>query len=98
MTHTPEAVDQWAVELERRFEGRPIAVALEQSRGALVFMLSKYAHLVLFPVHPSTAANYRKSLRPSGAKADPYDASMLLDLLMRHGEQLRRFQPCRTRQ
>jgi len=93
MVHTPEAVDQWAVELERRFEGRPVAVALEQSRGALVFMLSKYAHLVLFPVHPSAAANYRKSFRPSGAKDDPYDASMLLDLLMRHGEQLRRLQP-----
>ena len=28
MAHTPEAVDQWAVELERRFEGRPVAVAL----------------------------------------------------------------------
>jgi len=93
MVHTPEAVDQWAVELERRFEGRPVAVALEQSRGALVFMLSKYAHLVLFPVHPSTAANYRKSFRPSGAKDDPYDASLLLDILLRHGEQLRPLQP-----
>ena len=93
MLHTPEAVDQWAVELERRFEGRPIAVALEQSHGPLVFMLSKYAHLVLYPVHPSAAANYRKSFRPSGAKDDPYDASMLLDLLMRHGEQLRCLQP-----
>jgi len=93
MAHTPEAVDQWAVELERRFAGRPIAVALEQSRGPLVFMLSEYAHLVLFPVHPSTAANYRKSFRPSGAKDDPYDASMLLDILMRHGEKLRPLQP-----
>ena len=46
MDHTPEAVDQWAVKLAQRFVGRPIAVALEQSRGPLVFMLSKYAHLV----------------------------------------------------
>jgi len=96
MVHTPEAVDQWAVQLERRFEGRPVAVALEQSRGPLVFMLSKYAHLVLFPVHPSTAANYRKSFRPSGAKDDSYDASMLLDILMRHGEKLRPLQPDTT--
>lgn len=93
VVHTPEAVDQWAVELEQRFDGRPIAVALEQSRGPLVFMLSKYAHLVLFPVHPSTAASYRKSFRPSGATDDPHDASMLLDLLIRHGERLRRLQP-----
>lgn len=93
MAHTPEVIDQWAVELEQRFDGRPIAVALEQSRGPLVFMLSKYAHLVLFPVHSSTAANYRRTFRPSGAKDDPYDASMLLDLLIRHGEQLRCLQP-----
>ena len=92
MTHTPEAVEQWAAELAQRFAGRPVAVALEQSRGALVFMLSKYAHLVLFPVHPSTAANYRKSFRPSGAKDDPYDASLLLDILLRHGEKLRPLQ------
>ncbi len=56
MDHTPEAVEQWAVNLAQRFAGRPIAVALEQSRGPLVFMLSKYAQLVLFPVHPSAAA------------------------------------------
>jgi hypothetical protein len=57
--HTPEAVDAWAMELSRRFGERPIAVALEQVRGALVFMLTKYQHLVIFPVHPATLANYR---------------------------------------
>lgn len=96
LDHTPEAVDQWAAKLAQRFEGRPIAVALEQSRGALVFMLSKYAHLVLFPVHPSAIANYRKSFRPSGAKDDPHDAHLLLELLTRHREKLRRLQPDTT--
>jgi len=33
--HTPEAVEAWAIELSRRFSQRPIAVALEQVRGAL---------------------------------------------------------------
>ena len=47
LDHTPEAVEGWAAELARRFGGRRVAVALEQSRGSLVFMLSKYAHLVL---------------------------------------------------
>ena len=69
--HAPEAVDVWAAELTVRFPGRPIAVALEQSRGPLAFMLTKYEHLVIFPIHPSTLANYRKSFRPSGAKDDP---------------------------
>jgi hypothetical protein len=67
--------------------------SIEQVRGALVFMLTKYQDLVIFPVHPSTLANYRKSFRPSGAKGDPHDAGLLLDVLVRHRERLRRIQP-----
>jgi|SRR5215469_16242300 len=57
LENTPEAVEAWAASLQQRFGGKPIAVILEQSRGALVYMLTKYPHLVLFPVHPTTAAN-----------------------------------------
>ena len=67
LAHTPEALEAWAAELAHRFGGQPIAVAVEQSRGALLFMLTKYAHFVLFPVHPATLASYRKGFRPSGA-------------------------------
>ena len=91
--HTPEAVDVWAAELRLRFSGQPIAVALEQSRGPLVFMLTKYEHLIIFPVHPTTLANFRKSFRPSGAKDDPSDAGLLLDVLMLHRDKLRRLDP-----
>jgi transposase len=93
LDHTPEAVEVWAAELARRFAGRLIAVALEQSRGSLLFMLTKYAHLVLFPVHPTTLSDYRKSFRPSGAKSDSSDAGLLVDLLVRHREKLRRLNP-----
>ena len=55
--NTPEAVGPWAGGLAVRFGGRPVAVALEQSRGAVISMLSKYAHLVLFPVHPKALAD-----------------------------------------
>jgi transposase len=91
--NTPEAVDLWAIQLHRRFAGRPIAVCLEQSRGQLVCLLAKYPHLVLFPVHPKTAADYRKTFCPSGAKSDPGDTASLLDLLRRHRDQLRRLRP-----
>jgi transposase len=91
--HTPEAIDAWAVELAQRFGQAPVAVAVEQVRGALVFALSKYEHLVIFPVHPATLANYRKSFRPSGAKGDPQDAKLLLDVLVRHRERLRQLDP-----
>ena len=91
--HTPEAIDVWAAEVRMRFGGQSVAVALEQSRGSLVFMLTKYDHLVIFPVHPTILVNYRKSFRPSGAKDDPSDARLLLDILMLHGDKLRRFNP-----
>ena len=90
---TPEAVEVWAANLQQRFGGRPIAVILEQTRGPLVYMLTKYPHLVLFPVHPTTAARYRETFAPSGAKSDPSDTDSLLDLLLRHREQLRPLRP-----
>jgi len=93
LENTPEAVEVWAAGLEQRFGGRPVAVCLEQSRGTLVYMLSKYPHLVLFPVHPTTAARYRETFTPSGAKSDPNDTAALLDLLLRHRDRLRPLQP-----
>jgi len=93
LDNTPEAIQIWAAELERRFDGRPIAVALEQSRGAVIAMLSKYAHLVLFPIHPNTVSNYRKALYPSGAKSDPKDGDLILELLLAHPHKFRRLDP-----
>lgn len=87
---TPEAIELWAAELAREFSGRPVAVSLEQTRGALTGMLCKYAHIVLHPVHSTTVANYRKTFTPSGAKSDLRDSALILDLLMKHPEQ---FQP-----
>jgi transposase len=56
-------------------------------------MLGKYAHLVLYPVHPNTLDHYRKSVYPSGAKSDTSDAALILDLLYTHTERLRPFEP-----
>ena len=96
LENTPEAVEVWAAALERRFGGRPIAICLELRRGPLVYMLAKYAHLILFPVHPTTAARYRETFCPSGAKDDPSDTASLLDLLLRHRERLSPLQPDTT--
>jgi transposase len=93
LENTPEAVESWAAALEQRFGGRPVAVCLEQTRGGLVYMLAKYPHLVLFPVHPTMAARYREAFCPSGAKDDPGDTASLLDLLLRHRERLKPLQP-----
>lgn len=93
LTNSPEAVELWAAELAQRFSARPIALAVEQVRGAVVAMLSKYAHIVLFPIHPKTLSSYREGLRPSGPKSDPSDAVLLLEFLLRHSDQVRPLRP-----
>jgi transposase len=93
LEHKPEVVEAWVAELCRRFGHGPIAVAVEQVKGALVFMLRKYECLHLFPVPSTMSASMREALYPSGAKDDPRDADLLLDLLMRHRNKLRRLRP-----
>ena len=91
--HKPETVEAWVGELCRRFGAGPIAVAVEQVKGALVCMLRKYECLHLFPVPSTMSAAMRKALYPSGAKNDPRDADLLLDLLLQHRDRLRHLQP-----
>jgi transposase len=93
VAHTPEAIDAWVAQMSQRFAGRPIAVAVEQTRGALVFLLSKYEPLHIFPVPPAMSSNLRKAFYGSGAKDDPKDADLLLELLQRHREKLRCLTP-----
>lgn len=89
--HKVAAIDAWANGLHRRFGG-PIAVALELAKGPIVAALQKYDFLVLFPINPATLAKYREAFQPSGAKDDPGDAELALDLLLHHPD---RFHPLR---
>lgn len=88
--HTPQAIEDWAQSLLERFAGQPVAVCLELTKGPLVYALMKYPHLVGIPVNPAGLAQYRKTFTPSGAKDDPTDAELALDLVQRHFD---RFQP-----
>jgi transposase len=93
LAQTPEAIDGWAQRLRQRFGGRPVAVCLEQSKGALIYALMKYDHLVLFPLNPARLASYRKAFTTSGAKNDPSDAELLLKYLQEHFDCLRPWLP-----
>jgi transposase len=88
LKNTPEAVELWAATIRQRFAGEPTAVAVEQKRGAIIYMLSKYDHLVLYPVPPTMSASYRRAFFPSGAKDDNGDTLLLLDLLRHHRDRL----------
>ena len=92
IAHQVAHIDEWANRLYRRFGG-PIAVALELASGPIVAALQKYDFLVLFPINPLTLARYREAFQPSGAKDDPTDAELALDLLLHHPERFSRLRP-----
>jgi transposase len=96
----PEALHGWVAELRARFPEGKIALALEQSRGAVIYALMNYDFLLLYPIPPKTVARYREAFAPSGAKSDPGDAGLLLELVQTHRDRLRAWQPDdeRTRQ
>ena len=91
--NTPEAMDAWVTELTSRFHSQPIAVAVEPVRGSVIAKLSKYANVVLYPIHPKASSDYRSAFRPSGAKSDPSDAVLLLEMVTRHRDRLRKLDP-----
>jgi len=68
-------------------------VAVEPGKGALVSRWRKYECLHLYPVPSTMSASMREALYPSGAKDDPRDADLLLELLVLHRDQLRRLTP-----
>jgi len=88
LEHRPRVIDAWARQLRERFGGRPIAVCLELARGPIVSALLEYEFFVIFPVNPSMLAKYRRAFVPSGAKDDPTDAALALELLRRHPEKV----------
>jgi transposase len=93
LNHTPEALQSWIQSLRERFGGRQVAVAVEQKRGALIYALMHVEFLHLYPVNPVTVAKMREAFYPSGAKDDPSDADLLLDILLSHRHHLRVWTP-----
>jgi transposase len=91
--HTPQAIQEWATSLRHRFGDRTLAVAVEQSRGPLIFALLKYDFLVLYPINPSTLARFREAFSPSRAKDDPTDAEYAVELLIHHRDRLKVWLP-----
>ena len=90
--HTPESLDTWLNTLHKQVNGR-IAVALELKKGPIVYALQKYPFITVFPVHALSLARYRQAFSPSGAKDDPQDAELALDLMLRYPEKIKPIEP-----
>jgi transposase len=91
--HKPENLMDWITSLRNRFPEGSIAICMEQFRGALAYFLMQFDFIVLYLVNPIRLKRYREAFYPSGAKDDPRDSDVLLDLLEKHRNRLRVWLP-----
>jgi hypothetical protein len=74
LKQSPEDLHGWLSKLRDKFGGRPVAVAIEQTKGAVIYALMSYDFVHIFRINPKSMADYRKAFSPGGAKDDPSDA------------------------
>lgn len=85
---SPKSIIEWANNLKLKYPNQSIAVACELKKGPLIYALEHFDHIVLFPVNPQTVAKYRKAFTVSGAKDDPSDAKVIMEILQTHMHKL----------
>lgn len=88
-----DILQKWAIELQQLYPGQKIAIAIEQSKGAVINFLMQYDCFVIFVVNPKLAAKYRQAFKSSGAKDDGNDSGFILDILLRHRDKLCPWRP-----
>jgi hypothetical protein len=87
IVHSPESIDDWIKDLYKQVKGN-IAVAVELNKGPIVYALQKYSFVTVYPIHGLTLARYRQAMFPSGAKDDPSDAELALDMMLDYPQKI----------
>lgn len=93
LKQTPETLHDWFLKLRKRFPEGQVAIAIEQSKGAIINFLLGFDFVHVFRVNPKSLKNYREALSPSGAKDDATDAELLLQFVMYHHDRMRPWVP-----
>ncbi len=93
LAQSTEAIDSWVNDLLAKAQGKPIAIALEQTKGALVYALMHRAMVYLFPINPQQLASYRKSFSNANAKDDVWEAFLIARFLFERRRELRMWVP-----
>ena len=93
LEHSAENIEAWVGDMLKLAGGQPIAIMLEQSRGALIYALMFREDVLLYPVNPKQLARYRESYPGGGGKNDPTDAMYLARMLRERITTLTAWQP-----
>jgi len=86
--HTPEDLTEFVAMLRRRFDSQRVALAVELKRGPLINFLCAFEFIDIYPVKTTTLSHFRKAFYPSGAKSDPLDCDLILEVLVKHPDRL----------
>jgi transposase len=89
----PEVIHDFICKIRFRFQGKAVAVGLEQSKGALAYQLMEYGFFTIYFAHPTTVAKVREAWTPSGAKDDPGDAELIMGIVRDTNHKLRAWKP-----
>jgi transposase len=89
----PEQLREWLEGLLTSYPEGKIAVYLESSRNALRYFLMGYERVVMYLIPTTASKNYRATFYPSGAKSDPVDGELLLEMGYQHRKRFRCWQP-----
>lgn len=91
---SPEALQQWILELRRRYPTARIGLCLEQPAPALLVFLETHAAFIeLYALNPITLKRFREAFKTSRANDDRTDAHYLAKLLLSHHQDLSRWEP-----
>ena len=93
LEHSTNSIDAWISELLEKADGRPIAIILEQAKGALIYALMFRENVRLFPINPKQFASYRQSFQTTNAKNDRSDSMLLARMLFERHRELKPWQP-----
>ena len=84
----PQDIDALVHQWREQYPEATFAIAIEQSKGALINSLQQYHDVVIYPINPAALANYRKSFAHGGGKNDPSDAQLLAQYLQHYRSRL----------
>lgn len=91
---TPEALQQWVLELRQRYPAARIGLCLEQPAPALLVFLETHAEFIeIYALNPITLKRFREAFKTSRANDDRTDAHYLAKLLASHHQELSRWEP-----
>jgi len=85
---SPEEIHAWILAKLKQTKGE-IFIAFENPAPNLICAFVQYERITQYPLNPAATDSFRKAFAPSMAKDDATDAISILNMLIKHQDELR---------